>query len=423
MRSSKYGTALLLTLLFGAASTAGTIEKKFPDGKLRLKYAINEVGDRNGFFNEYYPTGKLKVDAAYKGDQLEGPYKSFHPNGKAHITTTYKGGKLDGTFTELSEAGLKVLSATYKDGQPDGAMTRYDQGKPLLSLKFHEGNMLHQRSLEEIKRTLDETAKGPAVPGANDEQTAEAMRRLQAYRYLAEVPYANLEIDEVYAKKATAAAKICELLGKLSHEPANPGLPEAEYKIALEGARNSQLAFGLPNLHECIDIWMFDSDAANAPMVLHRRNVLQPTMRKVGLGQAGKFSSLWTLDDSQKQVAPFDAVCWPARGLMPVEFLPANAAWNVTLNPDKYSAPTSAAVVKIFAADAGMKTTGEPLPLNILKTHGTTNARPMPSLIFRPEGLDQTPGKRYLVEIDGLTLRDGKTPAKLVYIVEFTTLK
>lgn len=425
--SLRFAQAIALNVsLFVLASvgTADTVEKKSSEGKLRLRYTVDAEGNRHGLYEEFHPSGKLKVKAYYKDDLLDGSFKSYHDNGKPHVTATYRAGQLEGSYVEESDKGGRVLTAHYKEGKLNGVLTRYDKGVPVMTQAFQADMPIYSRSLEQIKKQLTAIAQALPVPGAkDDEEVVEAVRRLQAYRYLAEVPYANLEIDETYTHKAQAAAKICERLGQISHNPSNPGLAEAEYKVALEGARNSLLAFNLTRLAQSVDVWMHDSDPANIEMLGHRRACLSPWLRKIGFGRSGKFHALWSNDASQSNVADFDIICYPARGLMPVEFLTSAYAWNVSLNPSKFSVPTPDVTPRVFAVDQTLNKLGAALPLNFSAVVGDNLTRPIPAVIFRPSKIAIEPGRRYLVEIEGLKRPDGKTPAPVAYLVEFVTLK
>ena len=64
---------------------------------------------------------------------------------------------------------------------------------------------------------------------------------------------------------------------------------------------------------------------------------------------------------------------------------------------------------------------GTALPLNFAQVSRTGFGLPF-CLVFRPDKLAVAPGRRYLVEIDGLLRPDGK-PAPLSYIVEFVSLR
>jgi hypothetical protein len=145
-------------------------------------------------------------------------------------------------------------------------------------------------------------------------------------------------------------------------------------------------------------------------------------MLKTGFGQSGKFAAMYSFDRSQKTVPDFDFVAYPTRGLMPVEYFNGRYAWSVSLNPKKFRTPDSSVRASIVEVDRMLDPVGEPLKLN----HNQPNTLPfgLPGcIVFRPEKIDLTPGKRYLVEIEGLKRTDPKAPGSVSYIVEFFSLK
>src|SRR5262249_46281589 len=357
-RLALFGTLLLL--LAGTGANAGTIEKKYPDGAIKIKYQIDDKGDKEGTFEEFYPSGKPKIKAEYKADKLEGTYHSFHENGKPNINATYKDGQLNGSFTEFGEDGQKKLTATYKDGKLDGTLTQFEKGKPVKTQAYKDGQVAHRRSLEEIKKTCWAIMGAP--PKAEPDYDA-ALRRLKVYRYLAEGPYENLQIDPEMTKATIAAAAICDKLNMATHFPKNPGLPEAEVKPAANGCGHSNSAGGYRIVYQAVDDWVWDSDPSNIDRLGHRRWCLNPSMAKTGFGASGKYMAMWSHDRSQKSIPDIDFVAWPPRGFAPVNLFQADSAWSVSLNPQKFRPAPDSVQVRIVPLDDKLAR-GEPLKLN-----------------------------------------------------------
>lgn len=413
----------LVWLLATLVSAAADFEEKYDSGKVKARYAVDEKGRKTGAYEEYSEEGKLTVKAQYKADQLEGTYATYHDNGKVRLSATYRADKLAGTSTEFDERGQKTLTLTYKNGKLNGALMQYEKGKATFTWNFTDGEP-HGRTFEAIKKRLADIT---AVPDKKvDETTAEneaALRKLKAYRYLCEVPYENVVLDKDMSAHALAGSKLCEKIGKLDHTPANPGWPEADYKFAYEGTTHTNLAWGPPTVDRSVDGWMDDSDKDNIDRLGHRRWCINPSMKKTGFGRSGKFSAMWSPDRSQTQIPEWEMVCYPARGYMPVEYFGPKYAWSVSFNPTKYQAPKDKVTPRIFEVDEYLRKSGDPLKLSYTNVNADGFGTG-PCLVFLPEKLDLTPGKRYLVEIDGLTTKPNNTPAPTVrYLVEFASLK
>src|SRR5208337_1811763 len=286
---------LALVLLFALVilTTSQAVEEKYPGGKIKLKYEVDNQGRKSGPYLEYHENGKMKVKAVCKDGNWDGAYATFYPSGKPHVTATYKDGKLNGAYTERTELGVTRLTATYKDGQLDGLLKLADKGVLTCVQECKDGEPVLPRTLAEVHTTIAAIEAPPRAKPA-DTLTAErqaALRHLMAYRYLVGVPYANLELDEEMNKCTTAGARLLEKIGKLDHTPANPGLPEAEYKLGYSGTSRSNLA-STGDLLKALELYMSDSDPGNIDRLGHRRWCINPTMQKTGFGKSGSFSAM-----------------------------------------------------------------------------------------------------------------------------------
>lgn len=284
---------------------------------------------------------------------------------------------------------------------------------------------LPPRNAKEVKSALTaiNALSDKKSQGLRAEREA-ALRRLKSYRYLVGVPYEDLSLDDELNKYCDGAATINEKLGKLSHYPANPGLPEEFYKVAKKGAAESNLAqMSAGGLVQSVDLYMNDSDAKNVKSVGHRRWCVNPAMTRTGFGKSGKFSAMYAIDSGRKRIPDYDYIAFPPPGAMPVEYYAPGIAWSVSLNPSKFKAPASTIKPKVFAADGQLKKVGSALKLDIAHVHFDEGIGGVPGcLIFRPERLRLQPGGAFVVEIEGLVGRDGQ-PAPLTYVVEFVSLR
>ena len=415
----------------------------YPDGKKKGVYALGPDGAKTGPFKEFYPDGKTKAEGTYKQDQLHGPYKAFHPNGKLQIRAVYREGQYHGPLEEFGEDGLLKTRANYKEGQYHGLVQHYE-GKQLVQEEFWlDGQLILPRSpgilaaeLAAIQKMPVETvgqlpSQTPAVvlkaikdPAAQARREA-ALRVLMNFRCLCGVPYKDLKLDWTYIAHCEAASYLLSKVGKLDHTPANPGLPDAEYRFGFEGTSKSNLST-VDSPIEAVRGFMDDSDPSNIDRVGHRRWCLNPAMLKTGFGSGWGYTAMWSMDGSRTQIPDYDFVAFPPRGLVPAASFKSHYAWSVSLNPKKYQTPEATAVkVQILPAKLSLKPPGlekAPVPLPIGYFHVDTGGFGIPNcIIFRPAGFKVLPGTAYWVEITGLKTAQGKE-AKLGYIVMFVSL-
>lgn len=431
-----FPSALILAVTVAWFATAtvvigGEVSETREDGSVRLRYATDDKGDRHGGYVEFHENGKVKLRCVYRHGRLHGAYQTFDEKGRKVVVATYKDGKLNGNWTERDERGDPVVSAEYVDGKKQGTYEVFAGGQPVSVQHWEGGEPIDvdgvrpygkqkdaiREAVETIFNSSDPLEKAAGDPLAS--QRGDCLRLLKIYRYLCDVPYEDLALTELNDQHADAGAKLCERIGHLDHTPANPGLPEDEYKFAYQGTSRSNLYQG-DGMPGSVPAYMDDSDPSNIDRVGHRRWCLNPTMVKTGFGASGRFAAMWAHDGSRKDVPDFDYVAYPAAGYMPLYYFGPRHAWSVSLNPKKFDKPEPGAVkVRIIPVGDDFVRREAPLPLD----HMGVSSEGMglrDCIIFRPKELELEDGKRYWVEIDGLT--KGGKPVPVRYVVHFFEL-
>ena len=266
-----------------------------------------------------------------------------------------------------------------------------------------------EAELREVLRPL--ASELPAMnAAAADDHTAErraALVRLRMYRLLCGLAEDDLVVDDRMNEEAGAAAKVCHRLGYLSHEPPNPGLPNAEFEQARRGAGSGNLAFGMRDLVAAVDGWMDDSDPDNVAALGHRRWCLNPPLRRVGFGRSDRYFAMWAHDSSGSGQLRQPAICFPPPGCVPIDMFRPHYAWSVTLDPRHFKKPRPEEVTVVVHKLQKEVVLEPPLNLELMVVetggYGIDNC-----IIFRPEGVSIAVGGRYRTEIAGLTDHDGK---------------
>ncbi len=271
----------------------------------------------------------------------------------------------------------------------------------------------YPRTLAQLRQGLNQIETG-RFGNAEGEQLL-ALRRLNAYRFLCGVP-ADVQLDAEQTKYAQAGAELLAKIGRLEHQPENPGLPEEQYQAGYRGTSHSNIYWGTDSSpRQAIEYFMHDSDEHNIDRLGHRRWCLNPSMGTTGFGHSGVYVCMWSFDRSRRNTPDWQIIAYPCRGLMPVNYFAADCAWSVTVNPDHYAPPTADFEVQITPLDK-KNTPGEPLELDF-KGFNDIPMGPPNVMIFRPKNLDVSPGRRYAVEIK--TAAKEGSPATIRYVVEF----
>jgi antitoxin component YwqK of YwqJK toxin-antitoxin module len=126
----------LLTLLFLIIALQGvalsqqlktTYYDPLTQTKIKEKYSVNSVGEKNGAYTLYEQNGVIWVTANYKNGKLDGLRKSYNSSSGVQVPTnteTYSEGYLEGSATYFSGDGKVVVQeGVFKNGKKEGKWT------------------------------------------------------------------------------------------------------------------------------------------------------------------------------------------------------------------------------------------------------------------------------------------------------------
>lgn len=427
--------ALLLTVGLAVAARGAqgpapapprAVTEEYESGAVKVKYSVDENGVRVGAFVEYYESGRVRLRTTYRNGALDGSFERFDAKGALLERSSYVKGDRHGAHYESSEDGIREVKAWFRSGKRHGAVEVLERGKRISVQEWKLGVLTSLQGVEPFRKSLDaivaELARIEQLPpeGSGDasDLRVRALRRLQQFRYLCDVPHEGMVLDPAMNDLTAAAAKLCKAIGRLDHTPPNPGWPDAEYRRAYEGTSHSNLSTG-PNVRDSIDSYMDDSDPSNVARVGHRRWCLNPRMLKTGFGSDGPWSAMWSMDASRSKVPPIDFVTYPARGYMPREYFRKNVAWSISSATGKFAPRTKEKTsIVVRELDEWYAPIGEPFSLTDVNVD-TGGYGGSPCLVFRPVGLSNEAGRKYWTEISV----DGDDVPEIRYLTEFVSLR
>lgn len=366
------------------ADSRKTEEKAlYDDGSLRFRVPLNAKGQRHGQFTGFYPGGKkMKERVRYERGERTGNREMFDEKGQIIGEEFWVAGKL------VNPKSMRIIEAELA------------------------------RLLKEAT-TLVARMRPPTNPRAPKKDTvAHALAKVNAARFLADLP-ADVTLDDQYIDLTQQASELLSAVGHLTHTPEKPaGYDDKAYQLGREGCGHSNIYQGWRGGDPAVSIdgYLFDSDPGNIDRLGHRRWILNPGMGKTGFGSSGKFSAMYSMDRSRQDVPDYDFVCYPPRGLCPLNMFSAASAWHVSVNPRKFVVGNSAAL-EIFPVDAHLQHASHALELEYAHVDrggfGINNA-----IIAKPNAAVVKPGVVYEVVVHGVETKDGK-PAELSYYVDF----
>lgn len=392
--------------------------EKYPNGNAKEKYR-HVAGNKIGPYLAYFENGRPKIIANYKDGLLNGSYTESYDNARTKKQCTYRDGKIEGTLKINSEDGKPQISATYKNGILHGKYDLYPsdgkKNKP-ITLFWENGRITkigqspaYPKSIADIRREMlaigkpgdsfydmvkGEPAKNAGAPTEDEERLA-ALRVLQAYRYLSDVPYKGMKLSDELNSYCLAGAGLCSKIGHLDHTPENPGIPEPDYKKGYKGTSSSNLSQGRSNIPQAVHGWMDDSDPSNIAALGHRRWCLCPALMTTGFGRVERFAAMWSFPSGGGKSSGAAPIYYPARGYMPIEFFGSRHAWNISIADGTAKKEEIILSIRSVDPEDGLS---DPLPLDYINVD-TAGYGISYCLIFRPQSLDMTPGKVYFVEV------------------------
>lgn len=437
------GFSLALVWAVAAFAADKPVVENFEDGTKKLTYAVNPAGEKQGVQNEFYPSGKRRATTNFNNGKRNGSHVELYESDKVRLRANYLNDEYHGKVHELHEDGTTIRNVAYRNGKRHGPAQEFD-GKTLVKDEFYSGDqLLIPRSQAQIAAQLALINKSPVVtdgevpadvsaeikrrvadPAAHAEREA-AARNLNGYRYLCGLPF-DVGLDRAHIAYAEAGSDLLKAIGRLDHTPANPGMPEQEYKAGYKGTSSSNIFMGSKEMGGTVHGYMDDSDSKNIKMLGHRRWCLNPAMLRTGLGRNDIYSAMWSMDSGRTEPVEYDHTAFPPAGLVPNAVFKKDYAWSVSLNPAKYKLPDEKSVkVKIFPAKLNPQTgdvdrAPQPLELNYFGVD-TGGYGVRGCIIFRPAPFSVDPGAAYWCEITGLEDAAGQ-PAKLGYFVGFFKL-
>ena len=244
-------------------------------------------------------------------------------------------------------------------------------------------------------------------------------------RYLAGLPD-DVALDPSYVARAQHGSVLLAV-GQFAHSQPRPAdMAQDFYDVANGATNSSNIGWGFGTLAGFNFACMGDSDSSNIDRVGHRRWLLNPPLRKTGMGYAEARTDTFVFDWSRADAVGYDAVKWPCAGPFPVEMFSAGTAWSITLNPDRYDWTAGGHTVTMRRVRDGRTWTLSAADADRSGSYfrfdtggyGVANC-----FIFRPDPASvgaYRVGDSFRITLSGGIFRsDGVTPAKVAYTTTF----
>lgn len=103
------------------------------NGLLLSEGLVDEAGNSNGRWKDYYPDGKLKAEGTYTDNRRTGMWKFYSAGSKVEQTGSYSSGRPDGLWKWYYDNGSVLREEEYFQGRRDGLLTEYSPTGDILT--------------------------------------------------------------------------------------------------------------------------------------------------------------------------------------------------------------------------------------------------------------------------------------------------
>ena len=137
------------------------------NGLLLSEGIVDEAGNLNGRWKDYYPDRNLKAEGTYNDNRRTGLWKFYNIASKVEQTGSYNNGRPDGFWTWYYEDGSVLREEEYFQGQRDGLYTEYSpSGEVITTGQYSDG----EKNGEWKFKSGDYTEEGKYIIGLKDGQ-------------------------------------------------------------------------------------------------------------------------------------------------------------------------------------------------------------------------------------------------------------
>jgi antitoxin component YwqK of YwqJK toxin-antitoxin module len=137
------------------------------NGLMLAEGIVDEAGNLNGRWKDFYPDGKIQAEGAYTGSRRSGIWKFYNSSGKLEQTGSYNNGRPDGSWKWYYENGSLLREEEYFQGLRDGTFTEYSEDGDIISQgQYSDGEKNGQWKF----KSGDFTEEGKYIIGLKDGQ-------------------------------------------------------------------------------------------------------------------------------------------------------------------------------------------------------------------------------------------------------------
>lgn len=103
------------------------------NGLLLSEGIVDEAGNFNGKWKDFYPDGKVRAEGQYTDSRRSGQWKYYDENGKTEQVGYFNNGRPDGVWKWYYDNGTILREEEYFQGLRDGSFTEYSRSGEIIA--------------------------------------------------------------------------------------------------------------------------------------------------------------------------------------------------------------------------------------------------------------------------------------------------
>ncbi len=135
------------------------------NGLLLSEGIVDEAGNSNGKWKDYYSKGNIKAEGQYKDNRRTGIWKFYSIDGNSEQTGSYNNNRPDGIWKWYYSNGSLLREEEYFQGERDGSYIEYaETGEVIAQGNYADG----EKNGQWLYKSGDNTEEGKYIIGLKD---------------------------------------------------------------------------------------------------------------------------------------------------------------------------------------------------------------------------------------------------------------
>ena len=135
------------------------------NGLLLSEGIVDETGNRNGKWKDYFPSGKVQAEGQYTDSRRSGIWKFYNNAEKLEQTGSFNNGRPDGLWKWYYENGAVLREEEYFQGVRDGSYAEYSPTGEIISAGAYADG---EKNGDWKYQSGDNTEEGKYIVGLRD---------------------------------------------------------------------------------------------------------------------------------------------------------------------------------------------------------------------------------------------------------------